>query len=63
MTEHPLPPARHQPHLLILSTQTTSQKKTKYPEMKFNSQQIVSYCLCLIYTEPRAKEGRLGTQS
>ena len=43
----PLPPARHQPHLLISSAQTINQKKAKNPEMRFNSQQIVEYCLDL----------------
>ena len=34
-----------QPHLLIPSVQKINQKKTKNPEMRFNSQQIISYCL------------------
>ena len=31
MSQHPLPPARHQPRLLIPSAQTTNQKKAKNP--------------------------------
>ena len=52
----PLPPARHQPHLLIPSAQTTNQKKAKNPEMRFNSQQIVSYCLGLCTQNPGLRE-------
>ena len=51
-----LPPARHQPHLLIPSAQTINQKKAKNPEMRFNSQQIVSYCLGLRTQNPKLKE-------
>ena len=47
LSQHSLPPARHQPHLLIPSVQTIDQKKAKNPEMRFNSQQIVLYCLGL----------------
>ena len=45
LIQHLLPTARHQPHLLIPSAETINQKKAKNPEMRFNSQQIVSYCL------------------
>ena len=38
-------------------------EKAKNPEMRFNSQPIVSNCLVSTYTETRAKRGRLGTQS
>ena len=34
MSQHPLPPARHQPHLLIPPAQTINQEKTKNPEMR-----------------------------
>ena len=46
--------------------QTINQKKTKNPEMRFNSKQIVSYCLGLhtqnpglreVDSEPSAKRG------
>ena len=47
LSQHPLPPARHQPHLLIPSAQTINQKKAKNSEMRFNSQQVISYCLGL----------------
>ena len=33
-SQHPLPPARHQSHLLISSTQTINQEKTKNLEKK-----------------------------
>ena len=52
----PLPPARHQPHLLIPSAQTINHKKPKTPEMRFNSQQIVSYCLGLCTQNPGLRE-------
>ena len=52
LSQYPLPPARHQPHLLIPSTQTINQKKAKNPEMRFNSQQIVLYCLHLLTQNP-----------
>ena len=52
----PLPPARHQPHLLIPSAQTINQKKTKNPEIRFNSIQIVSYCLGLRTQNPVLRE-------
>ena len=51
-----LPPARHQPHLLIPSAQTINQKKAKNPEMRFNSQQIVLYCLGLHTQNPGLRE-------
>ena len=35
------------PHSLIPSAQTINQKKAKNPDMRFNSQQIVSHCLGL----------------
>ena len=56
LSQYPLPPARHQPHLLIPSAQTTNQKKAKNPEMRFNSQQIVSYCLGLRTQNPGLRE-------
>ena len=51
-----LPPARYQPHLLIPSAQTINQTKAKNPEMRFNSQQIVSYWLGLRTQNPVLKE-------
>ena len=56
LSQHPLPPARHQPHLLIPSAQTINQKKAKNPEMRSNSQQIVSYCLGLRTQNPGLRE-------
>ena len=32
MSQHPLPPVRHQPHPLTRSTQTFNQEETKNPE-------------------------------
>ena len=55
-SQHPLPSARHQPHLLIPSGKTIYQKKTKNPKMRFNSQQIVSYCLGLRTQNPGLRE-------
>ena len=55
LSQHPLPSARHQPHLLIPSAQTINQKKAKNPEMRFNSQQMVSYCLGLHTQNPRLR--------
>ena len=63
--------ARHQPHLLIRSAQAISQKKAKNPHMRFNSQEIVSYCFGLrtqnrglreVDLEPNPKRDRLATQ-
>ena len=48
-------PARYQPHLLIPSAQRI-QKKAKNPEMRFNSQSIVLYCLDLCAQKSRLKE-------
>ena len=66
LSQHPLPPARHHPHLLIPSAQTINQEKSKSPEMRFSSQQIELYCLGLLswptYTESRAKRARFETQ-
>ena len=69
--QYPLPPARHQPHLLIPSVQKINQKKTKNPEMRFNSQQIISYCLDHtqnpglreVDLEPSAKKGASRTKA
>ena len=52
----PLPPARHQSHLLIPSAQTISQKKAKNSGMRFYSKQIVSYCLGLHKQNPGLRE-------
>ena len=56
LSQHPLPPARHQPHLLISSAQTINQEEAKNPEIKFSSQQIVLYCLGLLTQSPRLTE-------
>ena len=56
LSQHPLPPARHQPHLLIPSAQTMNQEKTKNPEMRSNFQQIISYCLGLHTQNPGLRE-------
>ena len=45
-----------QPHLLIPSTQTINQEKTKNPEMRSNFQQIVSYCFGLHTQNPGLRE-------
>ena len=45
MSQHPLPPAKHQGYLMIPSAQPIHQKKGKTPETRFNSQQIASHCL------------------
>ena len=63
MDQHPLPRVRHQPHLLIPYAQTINQKKAKKPEMRFNSQQIVSYCLGLRIQNPRLREVELEPSS
>ena len=47
LSQHPLAPSKHQPHLLIPSAQTINQEKSKNLEMRSNFQQIVSYCLVL----------------
>ena len=49
-------PASCKTHLMIPSTQTINQKKAKNPEMRFNSQQIVSNCLGLHTKEPGLRE-------
>ena len=51
-SQHPLPPARHQPHLLIPSAQTINQDKTKNPEIRSNFQKIVFYFLGLHTQNP-----------
>ena len=45
MGEHLLPPARHQPHPLIPSSQTINQEEAKNYEKRTNFHEIVSYCL------------------
>ena len=44
------------PATLIPSAKAINQKKPKNPEMRFNSQQIVSYCLGLRTKNPRLRE-------
>ena len=51
-----LPPARHQQHLLIPSAKTINQKKAKNPEIRFNSHEIVLYCLGLRTENPGLRE-------
>ena len=63
LSQHPLPPARHQPRLLIPSMETINQEKNKESR---NEIQLLTNCIVLpwpTYTKPRAKRGRLGTQS
>ena len=45
LSQHPLLPARQQPHLMPPSVQTTIQEETKDSEKRPNSQQIILYCL------------------
>ena len=47
-----LPPATHQPHLLIPSAQTINQEKAQNSEMRSKSQQILLYCLRLHTKNP-----------
>ena len=56
LSQHPLPPERHHPHLLIPYAQTINQKKAKNTEMRLPSQQIVSYCLGLCTQNPGLRE-------
>ena len=56
MSQNPLPPARHQSHLLIPFAQTINQKKAKTAEMGFNSQQMVLYGLGLCTENPGLRE-------
>ena len=62
LSQDPLPPARNQSHLLIPSTQKINQKKPKEPR---NEIQLSKNGIVLpwpMFTKPRAKRGRLGTQ-
>ena len=56
LSQRPLPPARHQPHLLNPSAQTIKQEETKNHEKRSNPQQIKSFCLCLHKQNPRLRE-------
>ena len=56
LSQHPLPSARHEPHLLIPSAELINEKKAKNLEMRFNSQQIISYCLGWRTQNPGLKE-------
>ena len=61
LSQHPLPPARPQPHLLIPSAQTIGQK-SKEPR---NANELPANHIILpwpMYAESRAKQGRLETQ-
>ena len=62
LSQHHLPPARNQPRLLIPYAWTINSEKAKNPEMRLNSQQIVSYCLVVYVQRPSDKRGRVGTQ-
>ena len=57
--QHPLPPARHQPHLLISFPHTSNQKNTKNPKLRFKSQEFASYCLDLFTQNPGQREVHL----
>ena len=52
---HPLPPAKHQLHLLIPSAQST-RKIEKNPEIRLNSQQVILYYLGLYTKNPGLRE-------
>ena len=54
--------ARHQLHLLIPSAQTINQKKNKEPRNEIQVQTNRIVLPWPMYTQPRAKRGRLGTQ-
>ena len=54
LSQHPLPLAGHQPHLLIPSALTINHEKAENPEMRSNTQQIVWYCLGML---PASKHG------
>ena len=56
MSQHPLPPARHQLHPLTPSAHTNTQEETKNPGKRSNSQQIVSNCLGLRAQNPGLRE-------
>ena len=72
LSQHPLPPARHQPHLLIPSALTATfidsirpnnqpgKNKKSRNEIQLSTNRII--LPWPTYTEPRAKRGRLGTQ-
>ena len=55
-SRHVLPLARHQPHLLIPFVQTINHEKAKNPEMRFNSHQIILYCLKIRAQIPGLRE-------
>ena len=56
LNQHPLPPARHQPHLLIPLAQTVNHKIAINAEMRLNSKQIITYCLGLRTQNPGLRE-------
>ena len=56
LSQHSLPPARHQPYSLTSSDQTFNQEETKNPETRSNSQQIVLYYLGLCRQNPGLRE-------
>ena len=61
-SQDPLPPARHQLQLFAPSAQTINQEKKKNPEMRSNFQTNHIILSRPMYTEPRAKRGRFGSQ-
>ena len=63
LSQHPLLPARHQPHPLNLSTQKSSKKKQKILKKRSNSQQIVLYCLGLHTQNPGPRKVDLAPSS
>ena len=63
LSQHPLSPARHQPHPLTPSAQTIIQEETKSLEKRSNSQQIVLYCPGIHTQNPRLREVDLEPSS
>ena len=61
LSQHPLTPARHQPHPLNPSAQTINQEETKNPGKRSNSQQIVLCCLSLRRPNPGLREVDLNS--
>ena len=56
-SQHPLPPARHQPHSLTPYPQKSSKKKQEIWKKRSNSQQIkLYYCLGLCIQSPELRQ-------
>ena len=62
LTQQPLPPATHQPHLLIQSAKTINHKKSKEPKNKIEHSTNRLILPWSTYREPSAMRGRLGAQ-